>query len=58
MGSSKNAISEPVDAEEGYNMMVRYPVAINYMVEYFFSSKKNEFFVLGLIHKSVHVYLL
>lgn len=28
MGSSKNVISEPVDAEEGYNMMVRHSVAI------------------------------
>lgn len=28
MGSSKNVISEPVDVEEGYNMMVRHSATV------------------------------
>lgn len=28
MGSSKNVVSEPVDEEEGYDMMVRHSASV------------------------------
>lgn len=48
MGSSKNVISEPVDAEEGYNMMVRHSVAMTLYGRVFFQQQEHVIFHAGI----------
>lgn len=48
MGSSKNVISEPVDAEEGCNMMVRYSVTITLYRRVFYQQQEKIFFHVGI----------
>lgn len=42
MGSSKNVVSDPVDVEEGYNMMVRHSATVT-VVGFFLLQEKLNF---------------